>query len=160
MTDIKLIPLKDEHLPYLWNILQTYENYFDDTVKMNTLQDFYKWMKENIVEGLVGIRDKEILGCGYLESIENNMGCISLFSKRHSIYLLKMIEFLKDALLYFFVKYNLVFIYAIVRYNNRAIIRLLKGLGFGGMQNLPKHEKVNGEFIDCKLFGLLKENLR
>jgi RimJ/RimL family protein N-acetyltransferase len=157
---IELNKLEDKYLPDLWEIVKSYPGYFDDRVDMKSLEDFKYYMKKNSVDGMVGIKDGEVIGCGYIEKIHNRMACVSIFSKRHMLDPKVMLEILRSALLYYFYKYDLKYIYAVVRENNRAIIKLLKALGFGGVQELPAHERINGKPIDCKLFGLLRESLK
>lgn len=159
MTNVRLIPLKDEHLSYLWKILQTYENYFDDRVKMETLQDFHKWIKENVIEYLVGIQDEEIIGCGYLTDISNNNGEINIFVKRRSIKRNDFLDVINSGMRYFFIKYSLKMIYAITRVDNKACLNLMKLINMKPSDILKNHETVKGKKIDCIMYTILRRKI-
>ncbi len=163
MTEIKLISLKDEHLLYLWEILQTYENYFDDRVKIDTLKDFRKWIKENVIECLVGIKGEEIIGCGYLSDIDNNNGEINIFAKRRSINREDFLNVIHNGIRYFFIKFSLKMIYAVTRVDNKACLRLMKSIGMKPSNIFKRYETVKGKKIECIMHTILRrdyENLR
>ena len=158
MIDFRISPLKDEHLPQLWGIIQGYD-YFDDIVKMDTLEDFKMWMKKNVVEGLVGIKGDEIIGCGYLSNIHKGLGEINIFVKRRSIKQNKLVSVIKDYLMYFFIGCNLRMIYGIVRKDNKACLRLMQKVGFKTTTVMEKHERIKNVWKDCIMAVILREEV-
>lgn len=137
----------------IWKIIESNKNFFDDILNIKTLKDFKEWYNVNVIAGIVGINIKngEVIGCGYLTSLENRNACISLFMKRKAIPFPVAIDLYKKYMNYFIDKYDLKMIYAIVPINNKACLQLLKILGFKIVDTLKSHVTVNGKKIDCFL---------
>jgi len=151
--------LNETHIPELYQIITSYNSYFDDKVKMDSPETLSNWMKDNVIEGFVGTDNGEVIGCGYLNDIHKNFGEVSIFVKRRSIPHNSLVGILRRHLKYYFDKYNLKMIYAVVAEDNKACMRLLKELKFTPNIWLTKFETINGKPVDCIMYCILKEEL-
>ena len=156
---ITIQPLKNKHIPELWEIIQSYPDYFNDSVKMETIADFKDWLKRDVIDCLVGIKDNEVIGCGYINSMHNNLAEINIFVKRKSIVLKGIIPVLGLCLHDLVTKHSLKMIYAVVRVDNRASIRLMKAVGFKIVDTLKNYEQVKGKDYDCLLGIIMAEGV-
>ena len=150
--NITILEMEKCHLLKLWEILQTYPNYFDDTMGIKTFSDFHKWYKEKVVDGLVGINKEtdEIIGCTYIDEIDNNNGRVNVFMKHKVIPFIEMIELFKKYLNFFIDKHKLKMLYGVIRVENKACLLLLKCLNFKIIPEvLVAYEYVNNKPINC-----------
>ena len=138
-----------KHLPVLWEMIKSYPNYFDDTMNIKNLQDFQKWFISSVIDGMVFVNNKIIVGCGYIDNIHNGLARINLFKKRKGIEFYKIFPYYKQYRKYFICKHNIKMLYAIARVDNLASLQLLKLLDFKIADILKEHEIVNGQPIDC-----------
>lgn len=157
--------MEKRHLFGLWILIQTYENYFDDTLQIKTFKDFKRWFGEKVIDGLVGvsIETGEIIGCAYIDNLENNNGRLNVFMKWKAMDFSDMINLFKEYLGFFLDKHNLKMLYGVVRVDNKACIQILKRLNFKiNTDILTAHEYVNNKPIDCLIatysrnYGVLK----
>lgn len=160
--EIKIVPIEESHIPELWNIVRDCPNFFADNLKLDKYEDFCNYLINEVTGVLVGTRGDEVLGCAYLENLdtEKGFGCIALISKRRSVTPSDMLSVLKTNISHYFKKYNLNMIYIVTRTTNKAVFRLIKALGFSGLQFLKNYQKVNGEWTDYVLAGIIKEKIR
>lgn len=156
-NDIKVVSLQDNHIPALWNILQEYPDYFADDLNITDLESFGKYITEKAIDPLVGIRDDEILGCGYLEDLHDRMGCVALFTKRRAVKPFDTIRILKDMMPIYFARHNLKILYAVTRVTNRACIRLMRNLSFLGFETVRGFKKVRGEIVDYVIASIVRD---
>ena len=154
-----IIPLEESHIPDLWEIVQSCPNFFADDFYIDKIGKFSDYLHNNAIDVIVGQRGAEIVGCCYLESIEDDRGCIAVFIKRHSLHPAESIQLARIVISNYFKKYNFKMIYAVTRIYNKAVIRLFKMLGFGGWQVLKNFRTVNGQPVDYILAGIIREKM-
>jgi hypothetical protein len=159
MNKLRIVPLKDEHIPSLWEILQEYTYYFDDTIKVSNLADFYEWIWDNVIEGYVGIVNGEIVGIGYLSDTYKGLGALNIFVKKKSIPYVEMLNVIKGKITDFFRRYDLKMLYGITHEDNRACKIFLKHAGFAHSLEIKNHETIKGVSKDCSLFFILREEV-
>lgn len=156
---INIKQLENEHIEALWEIIKEYPDYFNDSVCMNTVEDFKEWLKRDVIDCYVGIRNNEVIGCGYINSLHDGLAEINIFAKKHIIWVNSIIEALKGCLIAIASKHSLKMIYAIVRTDNKASIRLMRAVGFKFVDELKGYEKINGRVYDCIMGIVMKEDL-
>ena len=164
-TSILVATIQTCHLRGIWELIERYPYYFDDTLHLKTYNDFKDWYTVNDIVGVYAqyqisslfSLNGGLIGCAYLTSLENGNGCINLVMKRKSIPFHLTIELYRKYINYFIDKYDLKMLYAIVRVNNLACLQLLKILGFKITTTLEKHEVVNGKLVDCVLATYIRD---
>ena len=157
MTNIKVFKLQDKHIPQLWDIVPS--DYFDDNSKINALGKFKEYFKQNVTCGLVAIGDNEVIGCSYIDKIHDGFGQINIIIKRGTNPLITKV-LTEKYLPYFFKRHQaLKMLYAVIRINNFASLRLVKNLGFKITGVLKNHEMVKGLPLDCAFASILKEQV-
>jgi hypothetical protein len=155
MNNIKLIPLTESHKKGLWDILSTIPGYFDDKVKNRTMDEFFM----TVIDALVGMKGKEIVGCAYLSDICNALGEINIFTKRHSVTPDELLRLIKFNIRYFFDKHGLKMLYAVTQCENKACIHLLKKAGFHWSKTLTNYETIRGKKVSGEMYIILREEV-
>jgi len=156
---IAIEPLQEIHIAPLWEIIRNKPNYFIEELELDKISELNYHLFNTATDVLVGINGGQVIGCGYLTNFEDGFAEVSIITKRHSLHPKETILHLKNSLSYYFKKHDLKFIYAITQASNKAVLRLMKNLGFAGFQFLPDYKLINGRLTDFILGGLLRENL-
>jgi RimJ/RimL family protein N-acetyltransferase len=160
MSNIRITDMHESHIPELWNILNGYAEYFDDSISIASEMDFRNYVKKNIISALVAIKDEnEIIGCAYISNIDNGLGEVNIFTKRRSLEPRQLLQLIKENMRYFIDKYNLSMLYAITRTENKSCVQLLKNIGFKYAADLPEHRIVGNKKINCVMYCILKEEI-
>ncbi len=149
--DIRVTETTAEDLTALWNIVSQYPSYFDDTADIKTEKEFKRWFTRNVRLSLTGRKDKQIIGCGYIDMLVNSVGRINIFLKKKSMSPSLSLSVTENSLEYFFKQKDIGMLYAIVRRNNRACLALIKKLGFKISEVLKDFETIDGLKVDCLL---------
>lgn len=150
LNNIYLIPATEIHYQPLYDLLLMYPSYFDDANQLQNFNDFKYWFNSTAISPIVGTFNNQIVGCGYLSSINNNNGCVNLFMNRKIIQFKDAIQIFKKCMNYYLDKYDLKMLYAFVRSNNKPCLFLLNLLGFK-ITNEKIIEIYNKKEIICKL---------
>lgn len=156
---ISIQVLKDRHITELWEIIQGYPEYFNDSVKMQSIEDFKSWINKDVIDCIIGVKNNEVIGCGYINSLHDGLAEINIFVKRKSVVLEDIKTVLKICLISLFKKHTLKMIYATVRVDNKASIRLLHKMGFKIADVLIGYEQINGKPVDCYLATIMAEEV-
>lgn len=154
---IKVLALQDSHIVELWKMIKD-TDYFVDDSGVETIDDFKNYLSK-MTEPRVGMKDDEVVGCAYLERLYNGLGCISIFTKRRILKPIELVEILSTGMKYYFNKYNLKMLYAVIRSNNKACLRLVQKVGFIISDRLKDHETVKGIKYDNILVTLMRGKL-
>lgn len=154
--NIVLIPTIPDHLPFLWEILKSYPDYFADDMKIKTWEDFVN-ISQNIKDSVTVTKDSITVGCIYLDNAVDDFAEVNILIKRRSINPKLTPVLLRKALKYFFIRHKLKMISGVIRTNNYPAINLMNIAGGIITHTLPKHEKVSGKWYDCLYVSMLKE---
>ncbi|KKN04243.1 hypothetical protein LCGC14_1099340 [marine sediment metagenome] len=154
--NIALIPTIPDHLPFLWEILQGYPNYFADDMKIKTWEDFID-LSQNVKDSLTVTRDGITVGCIYLDNAFDDFAEINILIKRRTVMPTLTPTLSRKTLKYFFIKHNLKMIIGVIRENNHAAINLMNIAGGIVTDYLPKCEKVGGLWYNCVYTSILRE---
>ena len=152
--NVIIVPLVNKHLPEIWEFVP--DDYFDDNMNIETFDNFKRWFRLNVKDGLTGLKGEEVIGCAYLDAIHDSLGRINILIKRKSLAPQETISIVKKYLPHFFLIHNLKGMYAIIRKNNYASLSLVKKIGFKIGKTLKNQEKVKNILTDCVIASILR----
>jgi RimJ/RimL family protein N-acetyltransferase len=155
MNTIRLHTLNNNHRKPLWEIVKDIPDYFDDRATNKTMDEFFI----SVIDGLIGMKGDEVVGCAYLSDIYNGLGEINIFTKRHTVNHTELLKIIKNNLHYFFDKHNLKMLYAITHCENKACKRLLKSSGFHYADSYSGQEMIRGKKINGEMYVILREEV-
>ena len=153
----KLIPTKTDHLLEIFKIIQSYPNFFDDTLRINSEADLIERLKY-VVASLTIISNGSVVGCMWIDRVFRKFGEFNIIIKRKSVKPSRTPELMKQGFKYFFKNLKLEMIFGLIRDTNRASIRLIKKVkGIMITETLKDYETVKGKPVDCVFTSILRE---
>lgn len=153
--NIEIVPTIDEHLPKLWEILLEWPD-----LAHEDYWKFWDWFQDTAKDSVTALDKGRVVGCGYLDQIyPGYYATISVFKKKGYTNPRIVRAACKDALPYFFDRYNLEKLVALIEVGNKASLKLIKWLGFKVIGVVRHHAKVNGAWADYVWAEILREEL-
>lgn len=151
MSAVLIDNIQESHLFDLWKIVGGCSGYFDDMMGIRSFDDFLRWYRDKVIDGLVGVVGGVVVICGYIDAVHNGMGRINIVMRRKSVPLDRVIEILRDGIEVFIKRHGLKMLYGVVRENNKACLYLLKRVKFKITDTLYNLEIVNQKVHNCYL---------
>ena len=159
IRDINLTPTIESDLHHFYVMLLDYPDFFDDSIQLNNLDEFYKLFDEIVKDSVTLKKGEEVVGWIYLDTLDEKFATYNVLLKRRSVSPLDSVPIVTESLRYFFYKHDVKMIGGIIRINNFAAIRGAKQIGAVITEYMPRHEHIKGEPIDCVYAGILREVL-
>lgn len=149
----------ESHYPALWDILKGWGSFWADKDHVKTLDHFRTWYTATAKDSLTGMDSGQVIGAAYLDYIRpGHFAQVNIFKRRGYLNPRMISRISRDALPYWFKKYDLELLLGITR--QKSAIKLAKRIGFKKTGTFPKWKKVNGEWNTYTVLTFLKEQLK
>lgn len=165
--DIDLVMATPEHIPQIWEILQSHpmtalEPFFAGSLDCHpkSADQFAAWIEEEALAPLAAVRSGEVVGASYLDYVyPMAYASVNVVAAYRRTPLMVAVQVARGGLRHYVERFELRKVVAFTRKENLACRLFMRLAGFQVDGVIRRHKQVMGEWRDYVIGSLLSEEL-